>query len=412
VRELADDLRGRALWVVFGCLVCQMGLGFAYGIGPLFPAMLADLGWSRALLASAQSPQATVIALASPLVGFAVARFGGKAVLAGGAIVLGLGYAGFAGASSWWELAAAWSLIGLGVAGLGDITVGAVVTQWVRRSRGLALGVVYTGSNLGGFLATRGMVAATEAWSWRVGAASAAIASFLVLLPAAWLAVRDRDAAQEGNPEAGPDPTAAWVDDWEGDLDASAALRTRSFWILAFTLLGFWIYLFGVLAHFTLALVDGGMSQTAAGAQVANIAGMGMVSKVAFGWIADRIAPKRALLLDYGLLALSSLLLLAVAGGGDTLAVWGFVAVFGFAYAARDVVTPLILVHCFGSRNLAKIYGILMLTILPGGALGPWIPGRTYDVTGSYALAFTGLAIWAFLSFALLFAVRDERGRA
>ena len=231
MREILGDIRGRAFWVVVGCLVCQMGLGFGYAIGPLAKAMLAELGWSRAWLSSAQAPQAVLIALASPLVGFGVARFGARPVLCWGAIALGTGYALFAAMQAWWQLAVAWAFVGLGVAGLGDIAVGAVVAQWVTRSRGLALGIVYTGSNIGGFFATRAMVAIAGAWSWRIAVASAALAAFAVLLPMAWLAVRDRSLAGA----APGDPAAEAYDADDGDLDLGAAWRTRSFWIVAFT---------------------------------------------------------------------------------------------------------------------------------------------------------------------------------
>ena len=130
-----------------------------------------------------------------------------------------------------------------------------------------------------------------------------------------------------------------------------------------------------------------------------------------FGWTRAVYASAQgpqALLLDYGLLALSSLLLLGVSGGG-AIALWGFVLVFGFSCAARDVVTPLIIVHCFGSRSLAQIYGLLMLTILPGSNLGAIFTGWTHDRTGSYQLAFVALAAQNAATFALLFAVRDER---
>ena len=137
---------------------------------------------------------------------------------------------------------------------------------------------------------------------------------------------------------------------------------------------------------------------------------MGMFSKIAFGWIGDRVAPKTALLLDYGLIALSALLLLGISGS-NTVIVWAFVLLFGFSYAARDIVTPLIIVHCFGARHLAQIYGLLMLTILPGSA-GAIFAGWCYDVTGSYALAFTALAATSAATFALLFLVRDERRTA
>jgi hypothetical protein len=91
--------------------------------------------------------------------------------------------------------------------------------------------------------------------------------------------------------------------------------------------------------------------------------------------------------------------------------VWAFVLLFGFSYAARDIVTPLIIVHCFGARNLARIYGLLMLTILPGSA-GGIFAGWVYDATGSYAPAFTALAATSAATFALLFLVRDERRAA
>lgn len=411
MRELFGDIRGRAFWVVLGCLVCQMGLGIGYATGPLAPGILEELGWSRALLSSAQAPQSWVIALASPVVGFMVVRHGARAVLCWGAVVLGAGYGVFAAMQVWWQLACAYALVGLGVAGLGDIAVGAVVAQWVTRSRGLALGIVYTGSNLGGVIATRAMVAVAEGWSWRVAVAAAAISAFAILLPAAWFGVRDRGPDGEAADPSEPARERPHYDATERDLDLPAALRTRSFWILAFTLFGFWVYLYAVLAHFSLSLVDGGLTLSAAGGHMANAVGMGLVSKVAFGWIADRLSAKPALLLDYGLLALSAVLLTLVPGG-EPLTIWAFVLTFGFSYAARDVVTPLILVHCFGSRDLAKLYGILMLTILPGGTLGPILAGWTHDRTGSYAIAFATVAVWSALSFALLALVRDERRAA
>jgi len=394
--------------VVLGCAVCQTGLGFAYGMSGLAPDILAEFGWSRALYASGQAPQGWVIALASPLAGFGVARFGGRRVLSLAAIVMAVAYATLAGMQSWWQLALGWSLVGLGVAGLGDIVTGAVVTQWVRRDRGLLLGLVYTGSNLGGYVASRGMAAIADAHSWRHAVATVASVSLCVLLPAAWFAVRDRS----GGAPAPELPSEAPLDvDDENSLDAATALRTRSFWILAAGLFGFWIYLYAVLVHFVLALVDAGLERATAVGYFANAVLMGLFSKVVFGFVADRLRPKASLLLDYGLLALSSVFLVWVPGARPEL-IWAFVGLFGFSYAARDVVTPLICVHCFGAKNLAQIYGLLMLTILPGSSLGPVLPGFVFDRTGSYELAFLGLAATNGLTLLLLCAVRDERRAA
>lgn len=404
MRDLLGDLRGRALWVVLGCLICQMGVGFNYGLSPLAPDILAEFGWSRALYSSAQWPQGIVIALASPLVGVLVARRGARAVLSISAIVLAGAYAGVAGMHSLWQFGVAWAFIGLAVAGLGDIAVGAVVAQWVARSRGLALGLAYTGSNIGGALVALGAAELADARGWRIAVAAMAASALLVLLPAAWFGVRDRGRTRQAAESAAVEPPEVSA----LDLDVRAAVRTRSFWIIALGLFGFWIYLFAVLQHFVLSLVDAGMPRDEAAGHLATAVLMGMFSKIAFGLLADRIPAKTGLLLDYGLLALSSLLLLGAPTGGPWL-VWGFVLVFGFSYAARDVVTPLIVLRCFGAKSLAQIYGVLMLTILPGSLLGPVFAGWTHDATGSYALAFTVFAGQSVATFALLFAVRDER---
>ncbi len=51
--ERFGDLRGRALWVVFGCLVCQLGLGFGYVTAPLLTDITASLDISRSVWSSA-----------------------------------------------------------------------------------------------------------------------------------------------------------------------------------------------------------------------------------------------------------------------------------------------------------------------------------------------------------------------
>jgi predicted MFS family arabinose efflux permease len=399
VPRFFGEFHGRALGVLAGCFVCQMGLGFGYAIGSLAPEMIAEFGWSRAEFSVARAPQLWAIALASPLVGAATLRFGGRAVLLAATALLGLAYAALAGVQSLWQLTAMAVVIGLAVAGIGDIAAGAVVAQWIVRARGLGLGIVYTGSNLGGWIAISLATAVLGFASWRAAVLAIAAFGLFAMLPFALATLRDRERVVSSG--AGDDAESE-----NGDLDVRRALRTPSFWILTFTLLTFWIYFLAMLDHFVLFLTDAGVPH--AKQHFALAVGMGMLSKVAFGLLADRLPAKAALLCDFGLLAASSVLLLWLPSPSLLLP---FVVIFGFSVAARDVVTPLIVVHCFGVRYLAQIYGVLMLTLLPGGTLGPALTGYIHDVTGSYTLAFQGLALLNLSSFALLMGVRDERRR-
>jgi MFS family permease len=401
-----EDLRGRALFVVLGCLVCQMGLGYGYVFGPLARDLLDEFGWSRAEYSAARIPQLALMAAASPLLGVLTVRFGARPILVVSSALLGLAFAGVATITSLWQLYALYMLQGLAVTGLGDISVGQVVSRWATRSRGLALGIVYIGSNLGGWLLTRAGPWIADHGSWRAAFAGLGIGGALLMLPCAALLVRDPPPgsapAERVAARTAPGALAA-------DLDLRAALRTRSFWILAGTLFSFFFYFVGMIEHLVLFLTDGGMPRAAAAANLSNAILLGVASKIGFGWLADRIPPRVAILLDYGLLALSSLLLLALP---DARLMLPFVLAYGIATAARDVVTPLMIVECFGVRHLAAIYGAIMLALLPGGGLGPLFAAAVHDRSGSYQGAFLTFAALNSLAFAALFGLRREGARA
>ncbi len=149
-RLAATELRGRALWVVIGCLICQMGLGLTYVKSGLSTELIEALHLSRTQFSGANTPQLALQALASPLAGYLTVRYGASRVLAGSSILFALVFLVFAQAETVAGFYFAVAGVGLGAAGMGDVTIGHVVTQWIRKNRGLALGIAYAGSNLGG----------------------------------------------------------------------------------------------------------------------------------------------------------------------------------------------------------------------------------------------------------------------
>lgn len=387
--------------VVLGALLCQMGLGYGYVLGALAGDILGELEWTRTAYSGARAPQLFVIALASPLVGAATIRFGSRQVLASAAVVLGITFLLLGDLDSLWQLYGLVILMGFAVAGLGDIVVSQVVSQWFTRNRGLALGVVFTGSNIGGFLLTRFSSSVAESESWRLAFVTMGLGSFLVLVPAAWFLVRD------AMPDRGDDENAleASPDD-AGALDGRAAVRTRSFWILAFALFTFFFYFMALLEHLVLFLTDHGLPSGEAREWFSNAIGLGFASKIVLGWVADRLAPKATVLIDYSLVAASSIALLWLP---DPAWLPFFIGSYGFATAARDVVYPLIITRCFGLRYMAQIYGLLMLALLPGGALGPLFAASVHDSTGSYTVSFQVFAVLNLAAVIALGFIRNER---
>jgi MFS family permease len=392
---------------VIGCLICQMGLGFTYVARPLAQPIMEELALSRTQFSAANGPQLLLQALASPLVGYLAVRFGASLVLAASSVLFTAVFVFFSGIQGAMGLYVAIAGAGIASAGMGDITIGHVVSQWIKKRRGLALGIVYTGSSLGGALMVELSSSVAEIWSWREGLLSIAVVAFVVLLPTSLLLVREPPSAKAAPSDPGPDAEPNVTD--EPSYDLKAAMRTRSFWILTGSLFAYLFYFVGMLDHLVLFLMDEGMSRPEATRYYQQALLLGGLSKVAIGLIADRIPYRQALLLDYGLLAGSSFLLLLQP---DMPWLPIFVFSYGVATAARDVVYPLIIGHCFGVRYLGAIYGTMMLMLFPGGALGPIFAAAVHDRLGSYDLAFRVFAVMNALALVALFFVRDERAAA
>jgi sugar phosphate permease len=397
----------RARWVLLGCLVCQMGLGFSYVFTTFLKPIVTELGWTRTAFSAAGGPLLLSMALAAPLIGGLTDRFGPRRVLALSTLLLATALASFAAMQSLPHFYATSLLFGLALTGLGDIPVGAVAARWFAKGRGLVLGIVYVGSNIGGSLVPIAATAIAARASWRVALLVLAGSALALILPFALFAVREPRPDERPGEEAiraeGARPVPSVRE--APSLDLAAALRTRSFWILGVALFVFYFYYLGVINHLIAFLSDSGFSDPAAARRFGGAVAVGIVGKLAIGALADRIPIKTALLANFALVALASALLLFVGEPGVLLA---FLIVHGFAVAAENVLLPLIVVECFGIAHMAQIYGALMFALLPGGALGPIFAARMYDTLGSYQLAFTIFAALNAASLGLLCLLRRE----
>lgn len=402
------EFRGRAVGVALGCLICQMGLGLTYIRTGMAPELIEGLGLAgRTELSGAATPQLIFQALASPLVGILAVRLGASRVLAISAALFAFVFFGFSRIESLAHLYLVAAGIGLCAAGMGDITVGHVVSQWFHRNRGLALGIAYAGSNLGGSVMVALVSSVAIQTTWREGLLAIVPVALFVLLPTALFLVRPPEI-----PTLHHAPSrSATPGEHTDDLDLRQALRTRSFWILTATLFTFFFFFTGILDHLVLFLVDTGLTKNEARVYFGQAVGLGVLSKILGGFLSDRIPQVRAVQVVYGILALSSLVLVGLVYRPHPALIATFVFSWGFSQACRDVVYPLVLSHCFGDRYLGEIYGAMTLTLFPGGALGPIFAAQLHDRLGDYEIAFgvfAALNVGAFL--ALLF-VRDERRR-
>ncbi len=395
--------------VLFGCFVCQMGLGAGYVFSATLKHIVAEFDWSRAAFSASSAPLLAAMGLSAPLLGALAERIGARAVLTGSALALGLSLGLFSRMEELWQFYATSVLFGIGLTGVGDVIVGAVAAQWAVARRGVVLATVYLGSNVGGGIVpiAADRMAAVE--SWRYALEGLGLAVIVIIVPIALFAVRERDDEELDTEPLRPiqgvagDVRAAGGPD---DLDLHEAIRTPTFWILAAVLFTFYFYYLAVNQHLVAFLSDSGFSDARAAAGLSFAVALGVFGKLGMGLLADRLAIKRVALANFAVLALASIALLGAATPG-VLTV--FLIAHGLATAAENVVMPLLVADSFGVTHMAKIYGALMMTLFPGGVLGPIFAGLAFDTLGDYRVAFVAFAIMNTLGLLALTRVRCER---
>ncbi len=399
----------RSRWLVLvSCLVCQMGLGLGgYVFAVFLKPVVAEMGWSRTAFAAVGGPLLFAMALASPLVGGLTERLGARAVFASAITLVAATLIGLSHMQALWHFYALGLLLGVAVTGLGDIPAGAVTAQWFGRQRGLALGLVYTGSNIGGAIVPLVAAAVAAGSSWREALRVLAVGGWLLILPFALFGVRERRERDRAAPLAQGDEvsgvTLADGDEMSG-MTLADAVRTPSFWLLGGVLFLFYFYYLGVQNHLVAFLSDSGFSDASAACQFSAAVAVGIAGKIGMGLLGDRIPARRAAVITFALMTAGSLALLAVGRVPALLPV--FLVVHGITVAAENVMLPLVVVECFGVRHLARIYGALMLALLPGGLAGPTFAGWMHDRLGTYWPAFAVFAVGNLLAVAALAGVR------
>ncbi len=368
-------------WIV---AVAAFGLStspgqFAYGAFSLFIEPLEqEFGWARADMSLALTLFTLCLAVTLPFIGRLVDRYGSRRVLAPSMLVLGVGLCLLG-----WRLDALWILltvyilIGVLGAGANSPPYMRTVSSWFDRRRGLAIGTAMAGAGLGYAYVPPMVRYINDAYGWRFSFLALGAIIIFVATPLVALFLKDpprpRVAATPGSEETGG---AADGDAWR------EAIGRGVFWMLicVFALLSFSLY--GMLAHFKPMLTGMGIAGEQAG-WIAGMVGIAvMVSRVAIGYLIDRIFAPRVALVVFLLSAAG----MAVLSTGNAA---GFAIpaalLLGLSMGAEIDLLAYLAGRYFGLKSFAVIYGLLFSAFLAGTALGPWAYGAAYDADGSYA---------------------------
>ncbi len=374
----------------FGVMVSFAAI-VPYTFGLFLKPLSLTFGWSRESISVAFSITALTIAACSPALGFLLDRYGPRRIILPCIIVFSSAFASLALLTNhkahFYAIFLLAGIVGNGTAYLGYTR--AIATWFVRR-RGMALAFMLAGGGTGAMLLPIFAQSLISNFGWRLAYAGIGLAAFVVGFPLAALFVRENPAlAQRGHGS-----------EYAGQ-SVKSAVRGRVFWILMLTVFLYSISVNGSLAHLSALLTDRGVSVRGAAYAVSVVGGFGVIGRLVTGALLDRFFGPRVSQIML-LLTASGVILLSVATtlpAGITAA-----ALIGFSMGSEGDVTPYLLSRYYGLKRFSTLYALTWTAFAIGGAVGPIILGRVFDVLGSYRpLSIQLLAIPAFIPCLLMF---------
>ncbi|NJM52408.1 MAG: MFS transporter [Blastocatellia bacterium] len=323
-------------------------------------------------------------------------RYGIAAPMFAGAAILGLGFFAAAAAPNYWLFVAAQAgLIGfLGCATTFGPLV-ADVSLWFRKRRGIAIGIVASGNYLAGTIWPPILTWGIEEYGWRMAYAGLGILVLVTMLPLSLL-LRRRASLEDH-----PAPAAAQA---STPFIGTPALQG----LLVLAGLACCVAMSMPQVHIVAYCGDLGFGPARGAEMLSLMLGFGVVSRLASGFVADKIGGTGTLIIGSFLQGLALLFYIPFDG---LVSLYVVSALFGLAQGGIVPSYALIVRDYFPAREAGWRISLVLTATVIGMALGGWLSGEIFDYTGSYRLAFVHGIIWNLLNFAIavwLFARRAK----
>lgn len=395
-QSTAADIESPYAWLRLAVSLVLMTIGGSgmYSVTVVLPRIQADFGIARADASLPYTLTMIGFGVGGILMGRLADRFGVLVPVAIGALGLGAGFIVAGLAPNIWLFGAAQGLL-IGFVGTSATFAPLVAdtAQWFDRRKGIALAICMSGNYAAGAVWPPVMQYFIDAAGWRQTYIGMGLFCLAAILPLAFL-LRRRPPLHAVAPVA---PGAGGLAPPDGQRPMGLRPMTALL-LLSVAGVACCVAMSMPQVHIVAYCSDLGIGAARGAEMLSLMLGLGVVSRLASGWISDRIGGLRTLLLGSVLQGTALLLFLPFQGPVSLYVVSGLFGLFqggivpAYALIVREHFSP----HEAGAR----VGTVLMATLL-GMALGGWLSGAVFDWTGSYRAAFINGIGWNLLNLAI-----------
>jgi MFS family permease len=390
-------------WVVVGAgaLITWMAMGALLALPVFLAPISADTGWSRGGIGFAMTLNFLTMGLSSAVWGGLSDRHGPRLILLAGVVLMGAGLALASRVTSLLQFQAVYGLL-IGVAaGSLMVPLMSTVTLWFDEHRALAVSLVSSGIGVAPMTVSPIAARLVVLYGWRASELILAACVVLLLAPAALLVRR---------PGHMPAASAAGgVGGAELKLAVRRALRSRPFIVLSLTFFACCATHAGPIFHTISYAIGCGLPPMTA-VTIYSVEGFaGLVGRLVFGVLGDRLGVKRMIVAGLLVQALAAGSYILATGLGDFYAV---AFVFGLAYGGVMPLYSALARDYFAPQIMGSVLGAMTLLSGLGMALGPALGGWVYDHFHAYKFMYLGSLAVGLGAAAIALALPRVRGGA
>ncbi len=385
-RETAD-IDGAYAWTRLALSIALATIGGAgmWAVIVVLPAVQAEFGVDRADASLPYTMTMIGFSLGNVFIGRAIDRVGYMKPAIIASVALGIGFVLASMSASITQFALVQGvLIGAGSsATFGPLL--ADISHWFRLRRGIAVTAAASGNYLAGAIWPVAMQPFLVNEGWRATYFGIGIICLITMVPLA-LMLRRRPLAVALRPGvAGNAPRSKPID------LSPTALQT----LLVIAGLGCCVAMSMPQVHIVAYCADLGYGVARGSEMLALMLGAGIVSRLASGALADRIGGIRTLLIGSVLQGLSLLLYIPFDG---LVSLYAVSFIFGLSQGGIVPCYAIIVREYMPAEEAGRRVGVVIMATIAGMALGGWMSGWIYDLTGSYAAAFLNGIGWNLLN--------------
>jgi MFS family permease len=351
------------------------------------PPVQADFGIDRGAASVPYTMAMMGFAFGGVAMGRLADRFGIVFPAILGSVLLGGGYVAASYAPNIWTLDAAHFLIGVGASG----TFGPIISDmshWFRKRRGIAIAIASSGNYLSGAVWPPIIQYFIETSGWRATHLGIGILCIITMIPLA-LMMRRRSPIEHVE-----------IGATGGTARGTLSLKPNTLQaLLAIGGIACCVAMAMPQVHIVAYCGDLGYGPARGAEMLSLMLGLGLIARVASGSIADKIGGLSALMIGSALQAFALLLYLGFNGLTSLYIVSGL---FGLFQGGIIPMYAVIVREYFPPKDAGVRTGIALMFALFGMALGGWMSGAIFDLTGSYRAAFANGFLWNLLNLAII----------